>query len=54
MFNVLLGVQTFHCSKTVQKWKKSLKTVKLWKMMVIFEFPTLELVKNSFQTFAKM
>ena len=28
IFNVLFGVQTFHVLKTVQKCKKSLKTVK--------------------------
>ena len=43
IFNVLLGVQTFHVLKTVQKCKKSLKTVIFLKTMVIFEFLTLKL-----------
>ena len=38
------GVQPYHVFKTVQKCKKSLKTVKILKMMVIFEFLTLKLV----------
>ena len=36
IFNVLLGVQTFHVLKTVQKCKKSLKTLnfeKLWSFL---------------------
>ena len=38
------GVQTLNFLKTVQKCKKSIKTVKFRKMMVIFEFPTIKLV----------
>ena len=32
--------------------EKALNTVKFWKMMVIFEIPTIKLILNSIQTFA--
>ena len=50
---MLLGVQTFHVLKTVQKCKKSLKTENFCKMMVIFEFLTLKLVKTVFKHLRK-
>ena len=34
---MLLGVQTFQVLQTVQKCKKSLKTVKFGELLVIFE-----------------
>ena len=75
---MLLGVQTFHVLKAVQKIHKNSKILKNdghfqiphpnigWgggvgillavgePGMVIFKFPTIILVLNSFQTFAKM
>ena len=48
---MLLGVQTFHVLKTVQKCKKSLKNSKILKNDGHFRIPHPQI---SFQTFAKM
>ena len=53
IFNVPLVVQISIFGK-LQKCRKVLKTLKLWKTMVIFEFRTLKLVYNSKWTFAKI
>ena len=51
---ILLGVQTFHVLKTVQKCKKKPKNSKILKNDGHFRIPHPQISLNSFQTFAKM
>ena len=54
IFNVLLGVQTFHVLKTLQKCKKMPKNSKILKNDGQFWIPHHQISLKQFSTFAKM